>query len=294
MAVEIPAVEQAAVAALPAPSPTQARWRTFGRYALLVAAASVVVFPIYMAVAVAIQPSYRLLDFPAVLFPSDIDLGVFQRAFSQARLGRYLLNSAIVSLAITIGQLATSILAAYAFAFLRFPAKNLIFAAFLATLMVPAEVTLVANFETVQSLGWLDSYQGLTVPFLAFAFGTFLLRQAFLQVPQDLRDAAALDGYGHWGFLTGVAVPLARPMIAALAVFSFLMAWNQYLWPLLITNDAEFRTIQIGLKSLASGNIDQFNIVMAGTIVAALPIFGLLIAFQRQLVRGLTSGAVKG
>ena len=279
---------------LPAPSPLAARWRIAGRYALLVLAAVVVAFPIYVAVAVAIQPSYRLLDFPAVLFPSEVDLGVFERAFTQARLGRYLLNSAIVSLVITAGQIITSVLAAYAFAFLRFPAKNLVFVGFLATLMVPSEVTIVANFETVQRLGWLDSYQALTVPFLATAFGTFLLRQTFLQVPQDLRDAAALDGYGHWGFLFGVAVPLARPMIAALGVFSFLMAWNQYLWPLLVTNDADYRTVQIGLKALASTNIDQLNLVMAGTIVAALPIFGLLIAFQRQLVRGLTSGAVKG
>jgi sn-glycerol 3-phosphate transport system permease protein len=279
---------------LPPPSPMAARWRVASRYLLLTVAAVVVAFPIYVAVAVAIQPSYRLLDFPAVLFPSEIDLGVFQRAFSEARLGRYLLNSAIVSLVITIGQLVTSVLAAYAFAFLRFPAKNLIFVAFLATLMVPSEVTIVANFETIQRIGWLDSYQGLTVPFLATAFGTFLLRQTFLQVPQDLRDAAALDGYGHWGFMMSVAVPLARPMIAALGVFSFLMAWNQYLWPLLITNDADYRTVQIGLKALASANVDRLNLVMAGTIVAALPIFALLIGFQRQLIRGLTSGAVKG
>ncbi|MFP4513064.1 MAG: carbohydrate ABC transporter permease [Acidimicrobiales bacterium] len=279
---------------LPPPLPMSARWRIAGRYALLVVAAVVVVFPIYVAIAVAIQPSYRLLDFPAVLFPSDIDLRVFERAFSQANLGGYLMNSAIVAVVITAGQVVTSILAAYAFAFLRFPAKNVIFVAFLATLMVPTEVTIVANFETIQHLGWLDSYQALTVPFLAFAFGTFLLRQTFLQVPQDLRDAAALDGYGHWGFLFGVAVPLARPMIAALSVFSFLMAWNQYLWPLLVTNDDRYRTVQIGLKALSSANIDQLNLIMAGTIVAAVPIFVLLIAFQRQLVRGLTSGAVKG
>jgi sn-glycerol 3-phosphate transport system permease protein len=279
---------------LPPPSPTAARWRIAGRYALLVVAAVLVAFPIYVAVAVAIQPSYRLVDFPAVLFPSEIDLGVFSRAFGKARLGRYLVNSAIVSLIITAGQIITSLLAAYAFAFLRFPAKRVVFVAFLATLMVPSEVTIVANFETIQDLGWLDSYQALTVPFLATAFGTFLLRQAFLQVPQDLRDAAALDGYGHWGFLFGVAVPLARPMIAALGVFSFLTAWNQYLWPLLVTNDADLRTVQIGLKALSSSNIDQLNLIMAGTIVAALPIFALLIVFQRQLVRGLTSGAVKG
>jgi sn-glycerol 3-phosphate transport system permease protein len=153
---------------------------------------------------------------------------------------------------------------------------------------------IVANYETVQKLGWTDSYQGLIGPFLAFAFGTFLLRQAFLQIPRDLRDAAVIDGYGHWGFLRRVAVPLARPQIAALAVFSFLAAWNQYLWPLLITNEDRYRTVQIGLKQLAASNVIGFNLVMAGTILAALPIFVLLIVFERQLVRGLTAGAVKG
>jgi sn-glycerol 3-phosphate transport system permease protein len=281
-------------AALPPPEPQGAPWRLAMRYALLTAAAVLVAFPIYVAVAVSIQPSDRLLDFPAVLFPRDVDFGTFQRAFTQARLGRYLFNSAVVSLVITVGQLATSVLSAYAFAFLSFRGKNVLFVLFLATLMVPAEVTIVANYETVQRLGWLDSYQGLTVPFLATAFGTFLLRQTFLQVPRDLRDAAALDGYGHWGFMVGVAVPLARPMLAALGVFSFLLSWNQYLWPLLITNQADYRTVQIGLKALASTNIDQLNLIMAGTVVAALPIFVLLVLFQRQLVRGLTSGAVKG
>jgi sn-glycerol 3-phosphate transport system permease protein len=200
----------------------------------------------------------------------------------------------VVTTIIVVAQVVTSILAGYAFAFLRFPFKRLIFLVFLATLMVPAEVTIVANYETIQDLGWIDSYLGLTVPFMATAFGTFLLRQTFLQVPQDLRDAAAMDGYGHWGFMTSVAVPLARPAIAALTVFSFLLSWNQYLWPLLVTNSEDYRTVQIGLKALASSNIDQINMVLAGTVVAGLPIFVLLVLFQRQLVRGLTSGAVKG
>ena len=281
------------VSALP-PPPPGARLRIAGRYLLLVVAAALVVLPIYTAVVVSIQPSDRLLDFPGVLLPKSLDLDTFRRAFSQAHLGRYLVNSAIVAVLITVGQLVTSVLAAYAFAFLRFPAKNLLFVLFLATLMVPSEVTIVANYETVQHFGWLDSYQALTVPFLATAFGTFLLRQTFLQVPQDLRDAAALDGYGHVGFLWGVAVPLARPALAALGVFSFLLAWNQYLWPLLVTNDDSYRTVQIGLKTLASSNLDELNLIMAGTVIAALPIFALLVAFQRQLVRGLTSGAVKG
>ena len=268
--------------------------RRAGRYALLTVAAVLMFLPVYTAVAGSVQPTSRLFEFPGVLIPRSVDLSTYSDAFRIGHLGRYLVNSAVVTGIIVAGQVITSILAAYAFAFLRFPFKRLVFLVFLATLMVPAEVTIVANYETIQDLGWIDSYLGLTVPFLATAFGTFLLRQNFLQVPQDLRDAAALDGYGHWGFLRGVAVPLARPAIAALTVFSFLLSWNQYLWPLLVTNSEEYRTVQIGLKALAATNIDQINVVLAGTVVAGAPIFLLLVLFQRQLVRGLTSGAVKG
>ncbi len=120
------------------------------------------------------------------------------------------------------------------------------------------------------------------------------MRQAFLQVPRDLQDAAALDGYGHWKFMTRVAVPLARPAVAALGVFAFLGAWNQYLWPLLVTKDEKYRTVQIGLKQLRATSIDQVNVTFAGVIIAALPLVILLLLFQKQLVRGLTAGAVKG
>ena len=268
--------------------------RHVGRYVLLIVAAALMFLPIYTAVAGSVQPTSRLFDFPGVLIPKDLDFSTYGDAIRIGNLDRYLLNSAVVTAIIVGGQVVTSILAAYAFAFLRFPFKRLVFLVFLATLMVPAEVTIVANYETIQELGWIDTYQGLTVPFLATAFGTFLLRQTFLQVPQDLRDAAALDGYGHWGFLTGVAMPLARPAIAALTVFSFLLSWNQYLWPLLVTNEESHRTVQIGLKALSASNIDQINVVLAGTVLAGAPIFVLLVLFQRQLVRGLTSGAVKG
>jgi sn-glycerol 3-phosphate transport system permease protein len=131
------------------------------------------------------------------------------------------------------------------------------------------------------------------VPFLATGFGAFLLRQAFAQVPRELRDAAAIDGCGHLRFLWLVAVPLARPTIAALGVFSFLSAWNQYLWPLLVTEDDRLRTVQIGLKQLRSTQIDQANVTLAGTVLATLPLIALLILFQKHLIRGLTTGAVK-
>jgi sn-glycerol 3-phosphate transport system permease protein len=270
------------------------RWRALGRYALLTFCAVVVLLPIYTAFIIAVQPSARMVDFPASMIPRELTLDPLREAWRIGHLPRYLRNSAIVTVLIVAGQVVTSILAAYAFAFVRFPFKRLIFVVFLATLMVPAEATIVANYETIQNFGWLDSYQALVVPFLATAFGTFLIRQAFLGVPRDLRDAAALDGYGHWGFLRHVAVPLARPAIAAFTVFSFLLAWNQYLWPLLVTDDDQHRTVQIGLKALAGGNVDKLNLVAAGTVVAGLPIFFLLLFFQRHLVRGLTSGAVKG
>lgn len=268
--------------------------RTLANYLVLTLAAIVVLLPIYVTIVFSLQSGSQALQFPGSLLPTELDLDVFRRVFEVSGIGRYLFNSAIVATLITVGQVLTSILAAYVFAEIDFRGRNVLFLAFLATLMVPAEVTIVANYDTIVSLGWLDSYQGLVVPFLSTAFGTFLIRQAFLGIPRDLRDAAKLDGYGHMGFLWGVAVPLARPSIAALSVFSFLLAWNQYLWPLLITNEDDFRTVQIGLRTLASSNITEFNLVFAGTVVASIPIFVLLIVFQKQLVRGLTSGAVKG
>ncbi len=270
------------------------RARLVGRYALLGVAALVVALPIYTAVVLATQPAERLFDFPGVLFPRSIHLDPFREAIEVGSLPRYMLNSAVVASIIVLGQVVTSVLAGYAFACLHFPAKRLIFLVFLATHMIPAEVTIVANYETMQRLGWIDTFPALTAPFLAAAFGTFLLREVFLQVPRELREAASLDGYGHLGFLWNVAIPLARPAIAALALFSFLGAWNQYLWPLLVTNNDDHRTVQIGLKALASTNLDKINVTMAGTVVAALPIVLLLLIFQRQLIRGLTAGAVKG
>lgn len=272
------------------------RRRAALRYGVLTACAAIVFAPIYMAIVVSIQPGAALVNFPRVLLPKpgDLTLAPLREAFRNAHMGRYLVNSAIVTIAIVVFQVGTSILAAYAFAFIDFPFKRTTFLLFLATLMVPAEATIVANYETIQRLRWLDSYQALVVPFMAFGLGTFLLRQAFLGVPRDLRDAAAMDGYGHWGFLRHVAVPLARPSIAALSVFSFLLAWNQYLWPLLVTNDDRYRTVQIGLKALSGADVGKLNLIMAGTVIASLPIFALLVLFQRHLVRGLTSGAVKG
>jgi sn-glycerol 3-phosphate transport system permease protein len=266
--------------------------RRVGRYALLGIVTFVVVFPIYTTIVAAFKPGNRVLKSPLV--PDAFTLDILREAWTEGRLGRYLLNSLVVAVIVTICQLVTSVLSAYAFAMLDYPGRGVLFGLFVATLLVPAEATLVVNRRTVDSLGWLNSYQGLAVPFLATAFGTFLLRQVFLTLPSDLRDAARIDGVGHLGFLRHVGVPLVRPTLGALALFSFLGSWNQYLWPNLITTEADMNTVQSGLRLLRSSALDAPNLVMAGTLIAAIPIFVVLLVFQRQLVRGLTAGAVKG
>jgi sn-glycerol 3-phosphate transport system permease protein len=288
-----------------------AQRRPWGRYALrylaLILAAAVIIMPIYMTAVNALLPKQAIVAYPPKLFPSDPQWGNFPRALDEVPLARYMLNSTVQTGVIVIGQLVTSSLAAYAFAFLRFPGRGLLFLIFLSTLMVPLEVSIIPNYQTVTWMGnksldvfgheltilSLDSYQALTIPFLATAFGTFLLRQHFMTIPRELRDAAAIDGYGHFRFLLFVVLPLSRPVLASLAVFAFLSAWNQYLWPLLVTNDDNMRTVQIGLAALRGREIDSFNVVMAGTLIAAMPMFAMLVFFQGQLVRGLTAGAVK-
>jgi sn-glycerol 3-phosphate transport system permease protein len=251
-----------------------------------------ILFPVYTTVIAALKPGNRVLDNPLV--PNAFTLDVLKDAWTQGRLGRYLMNTTVVALIITSVQLVTSIASAYAFSFLKFPFKRLVFGIFLSTMLVPLEVTLVVNRRTIDSLGWLNSFQGLTIPFVATAFGTFLLRQVFMQIPPDLREAAQMDGLGHWGFMKEVAIPLVRPTLGALGLFSFLSSWNQYLWPSLITTEDDMNTLQTGLRLLASSDLDKPNLIMAGTIIAAVPILIVLVVFQKQLVRGLTAGAVKG
>jgi sn-glycerol 3-phosphate transport system permease protein len=269
------------------------RGRLAVRYALLTAGALIVLFPMYMTVVNSLLAPALLDRQPPLLFPVHPIWDTYVRAWTMGHLGVYLRNSVIQTAIIVTGQLVTSILAAYSFVFLRYPLRRTLFIVFLSTMMIPFEVTMITNLDTIDSLGWYNSFQGLTVPFLATGFGTFLLRQAFLQIPKDLKEAAALDGYGHFRFLARVAVPLARPVVAALAVFSFLSAWNQYLWPLLVTGDNDnVRTVQIGLKALQGSQIQDLNVTLAGAVIAVAPLLILLVIFQKQLVRSLT-GAVK-
>jgi len=270
------------------------RGKLAGRYLLLTVLAVIVFFPIYITVVNSLLTPGEIAARPPKLFPTNPDWSSYSTAWNQGHLGRYLFNSFVVTIVIVVGQVITSIAAAYAFAFLEFPFRKTIFVVFLSTMMIPFEVTFFTNQATIVHLGWYDTYLALTVPFLATGFGAFLIRQAFLAIPAPLKDAAELDGAGHWRFATKVAVPLVRPSIAALALFSFFGAFNQYLWPLIVTKDERLRTVQIGLRYLSRTQVDQINVTFAGTVLAALPLFVLLLVFQKHLVRGLTAGAVKG
>jgi sn-glycerol 3-phosphate transport system permease protein len=272
----------------------QAPWKKAAWYTGLTALSIVVLFPIYMTIV-------RALSTPAVyvregqpLYPVAIQWDVFSRAWDRGDLGEKIIVSAVVTFVIVAAQLVTSVLAAYAFVFLDFPFKRVLFILFMATLMLPIEVTLIPNVDTIRELGWLNSYPGLTAPFLATAFGTFLIRQGFLGVPGDLRDAAQLDGFGHAGFLWRVAIPVTRPVIASFAVIAFLSAWNQYTWPRAVVTEGQWETMQIGLKSLSAATVDQSNLALAAALIASIPVLVLLIFLQKHLIRGLTAGAVKG
>jgi sn-glycerol 3-phosphate transport system permease protein len=268
--------------------------RTIGSYTLLTAGAVIVLFPIYVTIVNSLLPLNQLVHQPPPLFPTNPQWHDYSAAWNGGQMSKYMATSAIMTAIIVVGQLVTSVLAAYAFAFLTFPFKRTLFVVCLATLMIPLEVTFITNLDTITSLHWFNSYAGLSIPFLATGFGIFLLRQAFLQIPRDLQEAAQLDGYGHMRFMTRVAVPLARPSLAALAVFSFLAAWNQYLWPLVATGGTSpLDTVQIGLKQLLGTQVSTIPVALAGTVIAFVPLVILLLVFQKQLVRSLTAGAVK-
>jgi sn-glycerol 3-phosphate transport system permease protein len=270
------------------------RLRTVGAYTALTAGAIIVLFPIYDTIVNSLLVPDQLVQQPPPLVPTDPQWHNYVAAWTTGSMSTYVATSAIMTVVIVAGQMITSILAAYAFAFLRFPFKRTLFIVCLTTLMIPGEVTFITNLDTITSLGWFNSYAGLSVPFLATGFGIFLLRQAFLQIPRDLQEAAQLDGYGHMRFMTRVAVPLARPSLAALGVFSFLGAWNQYLWPLVSTGGAApLDTVQIGLKQLLGTQVSQIPVSLAGAVIAFVPLVILLLIFQKQLVRSLTAGAVK-
>ncbi|MBI5300918.1 MAG: carbohydrate ABC transporter permease [Chloroflexi bacterium] len=264
-------------------------------YALLVLMAVFVLFPLYQALITSLGTEADVSNYPPKLLPTGFRFQNFVDANNMAPILRYLLNSLIQSSTVMISHLVMASLAAYAFAFIDFKYKNFFFLLFLSTQMIPWEATIIPNYMTiVNDLKLKDTYLGLTLPYLATAYGTFLVRQFFMSIPKDLHDAARIDGCGRLRFLITIAVPLARPALGTLAVYSFLTTYNQYLWPLLVTNNKDMRTVQIGLALLQDQERFLWNVVLAGVVMILTPTIILFIAGNRQLIRGLAAGAVKG
>lgn len=264
------------------------------RYAVLLATSVLVAFPLLLALSYSFMSESEIATFPPPILPGAPTLDNYGKVIATIPIGRYLLNSFVVSTAVVLGQLFTATLAAYAFSFLVFRGRTILFFLFLSTLMIPWEATIIPNYLTIRSIGWLDTYQGLAVPFMATAFGTFLLRQAFLQIPRELHDAARIDGASSFRFLVSTVIPLARPALSTVAIYGFLSTYNQYFWPLLVTNQTLMRTTQVGIAQLRFEESLRWGLVMAGVIMVAVPTLSLLVLGQRQLIRGLTAGSVKG
>jgi len=277
-------------------------------YLVLISGAVVSLFPFVWMILTSFK-SYREVAtkvfWPAALRLSTYQLPPEQRpipwlfynfvdAWNSAPFARYFLNSAFVSLCTVLGVLITSSLAAYAFARLRFPGRNVIFMMFLATMMIPGEVILIPNFITIKRLGWYDTYWALIIPWTASVFSVFLLRQFFATIPQELYDAALLDGCGHFRFLTQIVLPISRPVLTTVALFNFIWSWNAFLWPLIVTSREEMRPLQVGLAFFVTETGTETQLLMAAATMTIMPIIVLYFFVQRQFMEGISTTGLKG
>jgi sn-glycerol 3-phosphate transport system permease protein len=262
----------------------------------LIAGVVVVAFPLYVAAIASTHPATAFSGGTIPLWPGDqlvpnyrAMLGEGLREMGAPPLGLMMANSLVMALAIAMGKIAISITSAFAIVYFRFRFRQLAFWMIFVTLMLPVEVRIVPTFEVVADLGMLNSYAGLTVPLIASATATFLFRQVFLTIPDEIMDAARIDGAGPMKFFRDMLIPLSRTNIAALFVILFIYGWNQYLWPLLITTDEGYYTVVAGIKQLAqlADTRPQWNFVMAAVVLAMLPPVAVVIGMQRLFVKGL-------
>jgi sn-glycerol 3-phosphate transport system permease protein len=265
-------------------------WGTLAVHALLILSVAVIAFPLYFAFVVSTQSLPEVVQKPPRLLPSWYLVENYVEAWRRSRMGDLLVNSAIVAIVIAVGKIAISMLSAFAIVYFRFRGSQLVFWMIFITLMLPVPVRILPTYEVVGNLGWLNTYAGLTVPLMASATATFLFRQFYLTVPNELAEAAQIDGAGPLRFLWSFLLPLSWANMAALFVVLFIYGWNEYFWPLLITNTQDMRTVVIGLESLIprSGTEQPtWNLIMAGAMMALLPPVAVIIFMQRWFVKGL-------
>jgi multiple sugar transport system permease protein len=287
------------------PNPSQSPVRTASRKPLVSGKTAITVlfwlsgllaaFPFFWMVRSSIMPTRLIMKFPPVWIPTSVTLENFTHLLVRQPFGRYVFNSLLVATTVTLGQLIISSMGAYAFARLRFPGRDRLFLAYLATMVIPAQVTLIPQYVLVSRLGWVDSYASLTVPFLASAFITFLLRQFFLSIPRELEEAARIDGAGHFRIFATIVMPLAGPALATSALLAFIGNWTSFLWPLIVTRSRDLRTVPVGLAAFQQEmGVTDYGQIMAGSVLAMLPMFILFVLLQRHIIASLATSGLKG
>jgi len=260
---------------------------------ILVTAGFVMVVPFVWMVSTALKGNSEIYIYPPTWVPAEIHLDNFARAWRYAPFGRFYVNSVFVAVTITLSQVVTSALAGYVFARVRFPGRDMIFYMYVATLIVPTQVTMLPLFLMMNELKWINTYKGLIMPFLANAFMVFFLRQFFSTIPMELEDAAKIDGCGRTRFIIQVLLPLSRPALASTGLFTFLGHWNSYIWPLIITNSTRMRTLPIGLRYFVEESGAQHNYMMAAALITVAPVVLLFFLAQRQFIESIARTGVK-
>jgi multiple sugar transport system permease protein len=254
--------------------------------------------PFLWMLSTSVKEPQAVFQLPPQWIPSVLHWENFVRVWESSNFPRYFLNSAIVAFSITAGQLVTSALAAFAFARMNFRGKNLLFYLVLGTMMIPSEMMLIPNFVIISSLKWTNSYLGLTIPFMAGAFGIFILRQHFMTIPQELEDAATMDGCGRLRFLAQIILPISRPALITVAVFTFINHWNAYIWPLIVTRDDSMRTIQVGLAAFKDaqmgGGSPNWTLLMAGSAITMIPVLLIYSVAQKWFTPDYTTSGIRG
>jgi len=266
---------------------------TLLRYLVLCVGGLLMIIPFLWMISTSLKPTGVALSMPPQIIPRQPTLESYRRVAETVPILRMLMNSVIVTSFAVLGQLATSALSAYAFARMHWRGRDAVFLLYLATLMVPAQVTITPLFILMQRLGWVDTYQGLIAPGLVSAFGTFLLRQAMLGVPREYEEAAFLDGGSHWTVFRHVVLPMVQPSLATLTVFAVMGTWNSFLWPLFITRNERLMTLPVGLAMLHGRYTTEWSMVMAGAVITVLPIILVYLLAQRAFVRGVALSGLK-
>ncbi len=274
--------------------PIRQRLKTFLLYFLLLAAASMMLIPFIWMISTSLKTDEYVLSIPLQFIPRPLTFDSYLRLTEIFPMPRMFWNSLVVAVLTTAGQLAVSAMAAYAFARIEFRGRNALFILYLATLMIPSQVTIIPLFILMRYLGWINTYPGLILPGVFSAFGTFLLRQFFLTLPKELEEAAFIDGASRWTIFWRIIMPLSYPALATLGVFAFMGSWNAFLWPLFIVRNEQLMTLPVGLATLHGRWLTQWNLVMAGAVITIIPMMIVYLFAQRYFVQGVVTTGLKG